>query len=400
MKANRKLASLSNRSNMASCFLFIHHLDEVGCLSLSLNNHGQVIAPLAQRPFSDIKTIQENSETIIILPSARSSLHQLELPWLPERKARAAIPFALEELLAQPIDSLHFSFNREHYSNGHYLIAVSDKVYLEQLLGNFEQQQITIDKITLDWFALKPNEMAVTEQCLLVNAANFQGAISEDFADFHAEQMFNEVTSYYFSDSNQYLLAQLPQPSISVQEQSYLWIAKRLQKLNPLNFCQGDLQCNNNRTKTMHWYQIAAGMCFIWLASFFIINGIKLHTLNQKLADVDTQINTIYREFFPQATQVISPKFRISQLLKHNQSNPSLNFWALLQSSAINLENSNTVLEQLRFQNQTVTLTLTAKNFEDLAALQLKLQRNKLKVKQTQAATKDTQVVSILELSR
>lgn len=71
---------------MATCFLFIHHLTENGCLSLSLDEQGQVVAPLLERSFSEIKSLQKNCQTILVLPTQLFSLHRINLPWLAEKK--------------------------------------------------------------------------------------------------------------------------------------------------------------------------------------------------------------------------------------------------------------------------------------------------------------------------
>ncbi|MFZ5962164.1 type II secretion system protein GspL [Thalassococcus sp. BH17M4-6] len=46
---------------------------------------------------------------IALVPAERFSLHRVDLPLRGERQRRAALPFALEDDLAQPIDTLHFA---------------------------------------------------------------------------------------------------------------------------------------------------------------------------------------------------------------------------------------------------------------------------------------------------
>ncbi|WP_156812641.1 type II secretion system protein GspL [Legionella tunisiensis] len=167
---------------MATCFLFTQYMNDDSCLSLSLGERGQIEAPLAQRSFTDIKALQQNARTIAIAPTDFFTLHQVELPWLAERKARAAIPFALEDKLAQPVDSLHFAFDRAHYNDGHYLVVLGDKNLLTELINKFDNQGIRFDSLTLDWFALQKNEAAVTPTNILVNDAHFQGALSPELA--------------------------------------------------------------------------------------------------------------------------------------------------------------------------------------------------------------------------
>ncbi|KTC87794.1 type II secretion system protein GspL [Legionella drozanskii] len=384
---------------MTTCFLFTQHLNENNCLSLRLDAKGQIDAPLAQRDFAEIKTLQTNAQTYIVASSRHFSLHQIELPWLPDRKARAAIPFALEERLAQNVDTLQFAFDRNYYQAGRYLVVVGDKNYLKELISFFDEHQINFDNLTLDWFALKPQEIAMMDSFLLINDDSFQGALSPDLMPFYLDKWTKEQTIYCFSDSDKSQLKPTEAQLIEQEESSYTWLAQRLSTTRPLNLCQGELQHDGSQSKTKRLYQAAFGMCMLWLLSVLAVNAMKIYFLNKDLNEVNEKTAVIYREFFPQSHQVISPKFRISQLLKSNQNNSDFTFWTLLDKLTKTVKENPITIEQLRFQNKTLLVTLATKNFESLAGFQAALEKEKVKVKQTQASTLNQQVVSTLELT-
>ena len=105
---------------MATCFLFAQHFNDESCLSLRLNEQGQLDAPLERRTVDALKALQVKARTMVVLPTESSSLHQVELPWLAERKAREALPYALEEQVAQQLTSVHVAFDKPHYKNNQY----------------------------------------------------------------------------------------------------------------------------------------------------------------------------------------------------------------------------------------------------------------------------------------
>lgn len=107
----------------------------------------------------------------------------------------------------------------------------------------------------------------------------------------------------------------------------------------------------------------------------------------------------IYHEFFPDAKQIISPKFRITQLLKNNNEEDQNRFWFLLNQFAKVMKNDRITLEQLRFQNKTLSVTLISTDFASLEELENELKKLQLKLKQTQASTHEQQVVATLELT-
>ncbi|ASQ46597.1 type II secretion system protein GspL [Legionella clemsonensis] len=390
---------------MVTCFLFIHDLNEDSCLSLCLNEQGEPIAPLAKRSVNELKTVQKNCRTILVLPTQIFSLHRLTLPWLTEKKARAAIPFALEEKLAQNVNSLHFAFDKHHYQNGQYLVVVGDKQFLSGVMEKFDQENIKFDYVTLDWFALNKQEIAILESCLLINEEEFEGALSQDLANFYQNKLNSAAPGQYeifaFSNSNSQLISALGSNAevTTIKENSYIWLAQRLQNKKIMNLSQGSLAREGGNHLTRRWYQAAIAMSILWLVTLIASKTIQIHQLNQDTATVDTQIATIYRQFFPQAQQIISPKFRITQLLKSNQNNADSSFWLLLNTLAKSFRKNLMDLSQLRFQNQTLLITLTTTNFEELENLQTQLQKANIKVRQTQASTENEKVVGTLELS-
>ncbi|KTD65697.1 type II secretion system protein GspL [Legionella spiritensis] len=383
---------------MTTTFLFANTLTDEDGLCLTIDQNNQLVLPAKQRTIAEIRQLQANSRTIVVLPCQFFSLYQVQLPWLGEKKARAALPYALEDQLAQNVENLHFAFDRQHYMDGRYLVAVCSRDYLRQVITKIDQCGLDFDVITLDWFALKNNESCVLPEYLLANHETFQGALGRELADLYLSRLNPQQHALYlFTDSGE--PPRTFPAAIHIEEPSTVWLAKRLMKNNIMNLCQGDLAHGNAKNRTRLWYVMAGAMFAVWLISLITINAFKLHSLNSDMAEVDKKIAVIYHHFFPQAQQVISPRFRISQLLKGNQNGGDNTFWTLLNTLSEVTPGNESIIEQLRFQNKSIQVTLASKNFETLEALQNRLIQHKIKIKQTQASTRDDQVVSTLELS-
>lgn len=379
---------------MDICFLFTKELNEQGCYCLTLTEDGNIISPPLQRSFSDIKSLQENCQTIVVESCQNASILDLELSWLPERKASIAIPYALEEKLAQPVEELHFAFDKLRYQNNHYTVAIVSKYRIQYIIHLLEEHQIEFEVLTLDWFALSPQELCVTDSCLLVHTNEFKGALSNELANTYKNTHPND-TPLLFQDSQLDAYASMTKSS----EFSQIWLAKRLLQAKPLNLLQGEMQPNKKSDWIKKGYRLSGMLCIIWLLSIILVNSINLFSLNKKTQEIDQQISVIYHQFFPQAKQVISPKFRITQLLGSNASDSQSQFWFILNQLANAMKNNALAVQQLRYQNKTVSITLVSPDFTHLETIENNLKQLKLKVKQTQASTKDQQVVATLELS-
>ena len=381
---------------MSTCFLFSHGLDEKHCLSLRLDQHGEIDAALMPRSFEEIKALQLNAKTMVVIPTDRCSLYEVELPWLSDRKARAAIPYALEDQLAQSVADLHFSFDRSHYQNGRYLVVVMAKSLLSGILSQFETLKLRVDRVTVDWFALNNNEACATEHSLLVNDSIFKGALRGELAALYQKKPEVGAELFLFKDS----LPTLRKKGVAFLDEScHTWIAKRLSLANSMNLCQGELQVDSHN-RVNRWYYATALLATLLVVNGLFLNALSLHALHSKIADVDKKIAVIYREFFPQAVQVISPKFRITQWLQGDTAGREASaFWILLEKFGGAFQSNQITLQQLRFQQSMLSVTVVSKNFAALEELQQRLQKAGVKVTQTQATSHDKDVAATLELS-
>ena len=378
---------------MNTLFLFSKYLNEEGCFCLKMNAEGELITPPAQRNFAEILSLQNEGQTLIIETAANASLLELELPWLAERKARAAIPYALEDKVAQPVDELHFAFDKTRHNNNRYLITVISKHRVQYIMYLLAEHDIEFTAITLDWFALAPQELCVSESILLVNTDEFKGALSAELAASYLKK--NPLQHpLLFKDS----LINQDASLTKSEEYSYAWIARRILKSKIMNLCQGSMQHGNKSDHIKKGYQLAGILFCLWLVSLVVVDAINLYLVNKQTSKVDEQIAVIYREFFPDAKQIISPKFRVSQLLQNNTEGNQAHFWFLLNQFSKAMNNDKLTLEQLRYQNKTLSVTLISTDFASLEHLENQLKQLQLKVKQTQAPTREQQVVATLEL--
>ncbi|HBI22216.1 MAG TPA: hypothetical protein DDY37_06505 [Legionella sp.] len=123
-----------------------------------------------------------------------------------------------------------------------------------------------------------------------------------------------------------------------------------------------------------------------------------LHRLNSDIGVLDQKTAVIYHRFFPDAKQVISPKFRVTQWLKTANASQDTALWPLLDALAAAVNNDQVTIEQLHYQGSALSVTLNSEDFAALEALQRRLQQAHLQVTQAQAVSHEDRVHAILEL--
>lgn len=383
--------------DLSTCFLFANHLDADGCLSIRLNAQGEEEYPLTKRTISEIAQLQAQAKTIVVLPTASASLHLLTLPWLSERKAREAIPFALEEVIAQPVAEVHFAFDKAHYINGRYLVVAIDAALLSQCIGLLDELDIDFDALTLDWFALKPGEVFIGEDRFLIAADDFKGALSPELAQRYLNTSNSSFRGFLFNNS----LVQVDASEwVRTKENMECFVAKRLISASFINLCQGDFRHNTHRETNTRWYALSAALFSLWLVSILSTNALVLHKLKLEDALVQEEIASIYRLFFPEAREVISPRFRVEQALKDEAGGKKGDVWYILGPIVKAIDDTEGVrIEQWSYQNQVMTLHLVAKNFAALESFEKNLNKLQIKVKQNSAGSAEKgEVTAVLEL--
>jgi general secretion pathway protein L len=385
---------------VSTCFLFLNTSDTETALperlwAVRLDAEGDVETPLALHALEDIKALQLNTRTVVVLPTSVASIHALMLPKLSSRKAREAIPYALEEELAEAVTDVHVAFEQDTQAAGQYRVVVLNKLRLRTWIHALEEQGILFDAITLDWFALAPGELCATDTDLLVHQEDVCGALSPLLAIQYLKTQIEEVVGFSFDDSAEALRAH----GLLKSEGSYrLFVAKRLHERAFLNLCQGDFQRTSQKSTQVRWYTCAALLFGIWFISVLSVNGFLLHKLHVQEKAVDTEIAGIYHVFFPDSERVISPRFRVESALKSKNSHKASAYWRLLDTLALVFKSHPLDIERIQFRDETLWVRVVAPNFAKLEAFEQALKKHRLDVKQTEASTRDNRVVSTLEL--
>ncbi len=383
---------------MLTWLIFVKQSSEDALLSIRLDPNGHVDQPLKNRSAAEINALQSQARTLIVLPSEWSSFLELTLPWLVERKAREALPFALEDHLAQPVTQLHFAIDRAYYQNNSYLVVTIQKQRLQAWMQRLKEWGIAYDAITLDWFALSSDEACASENGFLVRSAEYNGAVSFDVWEGFPHDWAKPLQWITCQDSAE----SKPMPLSTPYAGSYYqWLAERLFTNKFINLCQGEFQHDTRMTQVKRWYRWSGILAGIWFLGFLSLHAGLSLMLSHQNAQLDQHIAKVYHAFFPEARQVVSPKTRVMQLIQKNQTGHDVVLWTLLAKLSMVLGQAHplTEVQTLHFQNQVVTATLVCASFSILEKIEAQLQQSQVHVHQLSAATEAKQVVAKLELS-
>lgn len=116
---------------------------------------GDAVASFAveQAPLDDIVGQAAGRRLVVLVPSAEVRLTSVRLPARQLAKVLQAAPFALEDQLADDIETLHFALGARQ-ADGSWPVAVVSRARMSQWLGYFSERGLRPDALIPDVLAL------------------------------------------------------------------------------------------------------------------------------------------------------------------------------------------------------------------------------------------------------
>src|SRR3990167_3804199 len=144
----------------------------------------------------------------------------------------------------------------------------------------------------------------------------------------------------------------------------------------------------------------AAYMGAIWLVLMFLYPVVSFAILDQRTRDVKTQITAIYKRQFPNSSSVVAPKERMQQKLNKLNSDLGDNHLLLMMANVGKglSQSSGVTLKRMDFQNNVMTLEISAASSDIFSSFTDALAQQGLHVKQQNATLNGTRVNATLEI--
>lgn len=345
-------------------------------------------------------------EIVLVLSGQQVYLSNVDLPNANLNQLQKAAPFALEEELAQDIEQLHFTFGTI-VKNQTVSVAVIDKTFLSTCISKFEAVDLSIQACytapllfphkPFNWTCAVQNETAFIK---INNAAGFTVPTQHLLAFIESQlgiaTMRPQSIQYYRFSSQEISLppafAEIPVQTIEKNADDFFpMLAEQIQKNQcGINLLQGQFKAAKKTNRVKKAWLLAGACCAIWILVSIVSTCVSSIYYNKQHAKLTQQIDAIYMRIFPEATAIVSPKTRMErELQKYQQGNNDAGFLSMLEKLGPIIKNANyIVVKQLAYHNQTITLNLQTRSFEELQRFSDALKTTGLTIQQTSATNK------------
>lgn len=264
----------------------------------------QTEATFVQGTWDDVRKQQRGRKVLLLIPDDEVLLAETHIPSKNKKQMLQALPYALEETLAEDIEDLHFSAYRAAESDPvHAAIINHDRlgVWVDALKAH----DITVNYVLPSVFALSvPSDgwsVLIGEQEAKIRQSLFKGfACDVDTLDFllppQLEQ--NPPDALYVSGDSLRLTRLLHDQNIEIRAGNaagllqYSDIAPTLE-LNLLNnYSRGESALTGVNWSPWKPVAVIAGLLLLtWVGMFTWQN----HQLTQQLESIEDQIGSVYR---------------------------------------------------------------------------------------------------------
>lgn len=349
-----------------------------------------------------LRLMAADKEVIVLVPAEDVLLTTINLPHMNRSRLLQALPYALEEQLIAEVDTLHFAVLQQ-FPDDSLAIAIVAKEKMQQWLTQLQTWQLQADRLLpislalpleeANWSVLMHDKIIVRTsvyQGFACDPANFSLLLANALATFpkplHIQFYRCANTKITLEDDT----VPITEKFVHAKDMLALLATGVINTKSAIknNLLQGNYAVKRAKFPPMKKLgKIAVSLSISWLVLLFLYPIVSYLILNQRLHSLDAETRQIYQQQFPLANAMIAPRLRLEEKLqKLLAENDDKRFLLLLGQVGKGLAHSSgVVLNRIDFQNNQLTLTLSATSSDELTALTEFLLEQGLKINQQSA---------------
>ncbi len=326
-------------------------------------------------------------DLIILIPTTKITLNYIKIPARSFQQLRQAVPFHLEEKFVDNVEELHFALGKKDKEGGITVSSIPHSL-IKQILSLFEKKKLQPTILMPDvlaipypvdgWAILYLNGLA------LVRTGEQSGfAIEVELLSFILEMVLNETSkntpkiiwlyqsSHWKWDLNFPNLVEktLPDHPLSL-------LANNIEKSKIINLLQGEYRKQSPIQQYIKPLILTAALAFSLGIVQIVAMFQELQTLRQTTNDLSQQIETLYKNTFPQSKKIVNPRAQMAAKLNEQTktSHTKESFLEILLQLHQALPESGFSLKKIDFKNKEFIATIEANDSKLFATIQTQLQ--------------------------
>ena len=393
---------------MSETLLIHYNIDHPYQATWSLcNEAGELTSKITTGTLQELSAATERQHAIVLLNSQCLHINQLHLPTQNLQKMLKAVPYAIEEFIAEDIDDFHFVIAKNKNDNSTAVVGIN-KSTLKHIVQVFQDANITVDKIIPDALCLAASADSRQWVCLnyqddsylqtdtlngmVYSHEVFPFVIASKLKDLAENESRPEKILLFTEQQAPQAFAQLTIEDDNIEVVNIVYNTHPLvvfcanyRQAMPLNLLQHKFKARRKTSGYWHHWRLAASLAAAWLVLHLGLAGFQLVRLQDENSVASAQIESIYKKTFPDSKKIVNPRVQMEQKLnelKDSSGNSSNGILFLLAESfgTLGPDKNNITLQSLTFRNNRMEVGLDSANLQAIENLNKNL-NNSTKIK-------------------
>jgi general secretion pathway protein L len=351
------------------------------CLRQAQTGYGHV----QTGTLDDALLLVRERRLIVLLPSADITLTTVDLPAqlqnAPTPRLLQAIPYLLEDRLAEDVETLHFAIGRR--SGSRLPVVIAAQARMDDWLKPFRDRDITPAVLVPDLLCVPRVQDAQPVWSVLLEGA--QALVRSDacagfccetemLADFLALSQAPEglrLQVYPVEHAELPTLLQPMQTAASVTH-GLEYLVRGYDDAFSVNLLQGEYAATPDYLNWFQPWRMTAALLAAWLVLGTLAMAVEYLRLRHELRGLEQTAETAFRSAFPQVTRIVDLRAQAQQQLAVlKRAGGGAGFLPLLQASSQVLTRvSGVQLQEIQYREGALHLALLAGDTQALDSLQ------------------------------
>lgn len=352
-------------------------------------DQGMVCAPLRAH---DLRALASGKSVQVLVPTTDVLLTRVQLPKASASRLAKAIPYALEEWVAEDVEALHFAFTVERDGIA---VAVVARSTLDTWLQHLRSAGIEPKALIPDVLAIArvPNtwSMLTEERTALVRTGEHAGFSTElealhgslDAALLEAKQQppvqlhLYDVTDQWSEERLAQGLSMTPPPitykRVELKDEPSTSPFKAEHLASGLNLLQGTYAPRGDAKHRWSPWRFSAALVVLLLIALAANEVNERGELRAATEQIDARLEALFRNTFPETRRIVNPMAQMKQelrALRVRRSSARGDFLQLLAEVGVSLKTLGGIrLESLDYQNGRLDVDLIVRDVQALDEL-------------------------------
>jgi len=405
---------------MADTLLIHFSPDNPETASWSLvNNAGELTSMITHGALSDAAAVAEKHKSVVLLDNTSVYIGATQLPIKNRQKLLRAIPFALEEQIADDIDDLHFVAGKPQ-QDGSIPVAAIKKATLDSIIDIMNQAGIEPVAIIPDTLCLTASNGGQWAILLHAEQANLQlntfngsefdrdtlpiiisSLLQQESLETPEKIILFTLDGEAEDDAIRTLIESLPDDieliKVIYNTHPLVIYCGQYNNAMPLNLLQDAYKPKSKGNVEWKRWRLAASLAAVWLVLGLGTATAEYYDLKDKNKQLSIQIEKIYKRAFPKSKKIVNARVQMEQKLKElkggSSTSEGTSMVALLTNSANALSSEKGVnLQAISYRNNKMELELTGTNLQAIESLNKKINRPPLESEIVSSSAEKDQV--------